>query len=42
MPLPLYRSLSYYSIRSRYTASAVLNSDSSNGYAIIGRCLIKE
>ena len=40
--LPLYRSLPYYGIRSYYTASVVLNSDSSDGRAAIGRRLNKE
>ena len=42
MLLSLYRSLPYYSIRSRYAAGAVLNSDGSDGRAIIGRRLNKE
>ena len=42
MLLPLYRSLPYYSIRSRYTAGAVLNLDGRNSRAAISRRLNKE
>jgi hypothetical protein len=42
MLLPLNRSLSYYSARSYYIASVVLNLDSSDGRAVISRRLNKE
>jgi hypothetical protein len=42
MLLPLYRSLPYGGARSRYVASAVLNSDGSDGCAVIGCRLNKE
>jgi hypothetical protein len=42
MLLPLNRSLPCYSVRSYYIAGVVLNLDSSDGRAIIGRRLNKE
>jgi hypothetical protein len=42
MLLPLNRSFPCYSTRSYYIAGAVLNSDSSDGYAVISRRLNKE
>jgi hypothetical protein len=36
MLLPLYRSFPYRGVRSYRVAGAVLNLDSSNGYAAIG------